>query len=700
MASAAQIAANRANSKKSTGPVTPEGRARSALNARKYGLFSKKEARAREESIAFENRRMKWMAIGDVQEDREEFLTYLNVCQSFDFERAQRAQIERIESLIENAEQDDDVEVYKLGKRLFADGTTATGLDAVAPQRSSKRQTMPNKESVDEDDPALLVHRLEGSKGGCLWLRLQWTALGEQLERPTGGYFQRHDWLRAVKLIGRTGDQAMEDSRVAEIFLASDTLNPDDEIAIDDIGSDLGLLRRERLVENVIARWGHLVPNDRDKARAILDDLVESNIKRLDELLEEHAQKADATAEARFVRLNGDETPEGRSIRAYKKRCESAFLRGLEACKKYKGKHRSEGAGRTADGAEQWCDRDGRLRASGGGRDRAMRTGAVTATNGSAVMEEGAVDLSWAYETGWEAAPEPVPAAEALPTGEALGAALAEAVPAAGDHGTATCGQAGGGVGDPRRTEKDRIEADFVENEANFGESVIVSERLDCVDVVANSDALLGLDKGGNEANSEPMPVVVRGGEIGGYERGGGGDAGGTDTGGEVGGACRTEAEAPHPGPLPVGEGAGRIYSAGIRRCASPQPGPRTASGAAEEGASCYLERSDADSETRSRSEVLNSQSEIASRELVVCDRKSEIENPRLAKRVPAASAAAAVSKREKKRWRREMERRELDRRRAGEQKGDQKIEDVLGGLECLLPNVCKVLREELARAP
>jgi hypothetical protein len=69
----------------------------------------------------------------------------------------------------------------------------------------------------------------------------------------------------------------------------------------------------------------------------ILDDLVDSNIKRLDELLEEHAQKSDATAEARFVRLNGDETPEGRSIRGYKKRCESAFLRGLDACKLTRG---------------------------------------------------------------------------------------------------------------------------------------------------------------------------------------------------------------------------------------------------------------------------------------------------------------------------------------------------------------------------
>ena len=38
MATPKQIAANRANAKKSTGPVTPEGKAKSALNAYSYGF--------------------------------------------------------------------------------------------------------------------------------------------------------------------------------------------------------------------------------------------------------------------------------------------------------------------------------------------------------------------------------------------------------------------------------------------------------------------------------------------------------------------------------------------------------------------------------------------------------------------------------------------------------------------------------------
>ena len=41
MTSAAQIAANIANSQHSTGPATFEGKARSAENARKFGFYSK-----------------------------------------------------------------------------------------------------------------------------------------------------------------------------------------------------------------------------------------------------------------------------------------------------------------------------------------------------------------------------------------------------------------------------------------------------------------------------------------------------------------------------------------------------------------------------------------------------------------------------------------------------------------------------------
>jgi len=75
MASPAQIAANRLNSRKSTGPATRQGRAKSSMNALKHGNRSRKLALLREESCAFEERLHKWMSIGDAQYDVEEYLS-------------------------------------------------------------------------------------------------------------------------------------------------------------------------------------------------------------------------------------------------------------------------------------------------------------------------------------------------------------------------------------------------------------------------------------------------------------------------------------------------------------------------------------------------------------------------------------------------------------------------------------------------
>src|SRR5271157_1770458 len=98
MASPQQIAANQANSKKSSGARTPEGRMKSSMNALKHGNRSRKVARLREESYAFEERLRKWMAVGDAQNDVDEYLMYRNVCLSFDIDRAERARLERCAS--------------------------------------------------------------------------------------------------------------------------------------------------------------------------------------------------------------------------------------------------------------------------------------------------------------------------------------------------------------------------------------------------------------------------------------------------------------------------------------------------------------------------------------------------------------------------------------------------------------------------
>jgi hypothetical protein len=123
MASPAQIAANQANCRKSTGPTSPTGRARSSMNALKHGNRSRKLALLREESCAFEERLHKWMAIGDAQNDVEEYLVYRNVCLSFELDRTERARLERCARLIETSDEEEVAQAQAVGRQLFFDPT-------------------------------------------------------------------------------------------------------------------------------------------------------------------------------------------------------------------------------------------------------------------------------------------------------------------------------------------------------------------------------------------------------------------------------------------------------------------------------------------------------------------------------------------------------------------------------------------------
>jgi hypothetical protein len=63
------------------------------MNGLKHGLRSKKLAVMREESLAFENRKLRWLAHSDPVDDMAEFLVYQNVCLSFEIERLKLIQL-------------------------------------------------------------------------------------------------------------------------------------------------------------------------------------------------------------------------------------------------------------------------------------------------------------------------------------------------------------------------------------------------------------------------------------------------------------------------------------------------------------------------------------------------------------------------------------------------------------------------------
>ncbi len=360
------------------------------MNALKHGLRSRKVELMHEESYVFENRLRKWSANGDAQTDMDEFLIHRNVCLSFDIERAENARLQRCRSLIENSDEDELTEIHQIGARLFFDPSGPTPLYGNPRTFGPKKKTSWNGEAVNPNDPAVLVRRLERSEAGCRWLKSCWEELLGQLERR---FWQSHDRLKAVRLLGREPVAAIEDRNVLIIFVASAGLNPVRKNEFDDLLSDLDEDQRDRYRKALAARWPELF-RARDKAewRQMLLDLVQQNIERLNARLEVHEANADAVAEQTFARLSFDPSPEGAAMRNYQMKSLSALFRGMENYRKHKS--RTSGGGNGADGVgrrerEQYPSADTRW-ATQGADDRSSRS--FVPHDGRAERLEPAVD--------------------------------------------------------------------------------------------------------------------------------------------------------------------------------------------------------------------------------------------------------------------------------------------------------------------
>jgi hypothetical protein len=461
MASPAQIAANQLNCRKSTGPRTPQGRAQSSMNALKHGNRSRKLALLSEESRAFEERLRKWMAIGDAQNDVEEYLIYRNVYLSFELDRTERARVERCRSLIENSDDEEVTEAEAVGKQLFFDPAGPTPLYGNPTFFSRKQKTSWNGQAVDPNDPAVLVKNLERNAAGCCWLREQWQALRAQLE--SAGFWQSHDRLKATRLLGRQPVEANEDLRVATIFVASHALRPAGGTEFDDLLSDMEDSQRDRYAKAVRERWPDLFrTRENEEWRQILLALADQNIERLNAKLEVHEQNAHTQAERTFARLSFDPSPEGEALRNHLIKCTNGLFRGMANYRQYKARTNGRSGG-----------------ASGVGRDPAQQD--RSAGPGGAAHE-------------WDASE--------LATDDSLGS---------GDRQ------------DDRLEQADVIDPDGVEqhedllsgmgaigenapSEANSDETMSIVEAQESIQVTANSGALSGLDNGAAQPGDGTTP--------------------------------------------------------------------------------------------------------------------------------------------------------------------------------------------------
>ena len=334
MTSELKAAQNKINATRSTGPRTSRGKMRSSMNARKHGRRSEREKVLRGDSYNSEVRRMKWMLGCDPKSDMEEFVVAENVNFSFELERARGAHLDGITTRIKNADWIEYEEVHELGRRLFFDRCSPAQIHGKEPDLCGQIRTSSNGKAVDPDDPAVLVRKLESTATGVCWMIDQWDELLQTL-KVGSGLWLAVDRFKAVRLLGRQPIEAGDNRQVAQIYLASYALNvvvDQKATAWDDLKTDMSTPTHTLFVNEVRRRWKYLLDVGKtDEAKQLLIDLVEGQIKELEELLEGHdAADPSEHAASTVARMGFDPTPEGKDRRNHYFKCYNAMLRGVQ----------------------------------------------------------------------------------------------------------------------------------------------------------------------------------------------------------------------------------------------------------------------------------------------------------------------------------------------------------------------------------
>jgi hypothetical protein len=340
MATEAQIAANRRNSEKSSGPRTEQGRNKSRFNALKHGYRAEKVILPDEDPAELQQRLDDWTADLQPRNSVEKYLVDRGVRLSWQLDRVTRAQDARTTTqIIEGGVDEINLqaeEILEIGNRLFWDNRGPINFYPHRPIRdlnSSYGDSVPRTSFCDSpddpDQPALLVRRLQSSAVGCQWMLDRWEELSGLIECQLP--WVASDKLKAIRLLGMQPIDAVDDLDVARIFLACFVLRGSTGEPFLEIIYEL-YTREEVMFRNQLAarQLTMFMPKDAAEARGVLADIVARAKAQLTERLGVLLERDNKIKALSAARLAFDESAPGEVLRRYEMTSGRALNRTLE----------------------------------------------------------------------------------------------------------------------------------------------------------------------------------------------------------------------------------------------------------------------------------------------------------------------------------------------------------------------------------
>jgi hypothetical protein len=335
MASERQIAANRRNALKSTGPRTDAGKARSRLNAVTHGLNAHIETLPDDEKAEFEQRVVSWNASFQPGTPYEEQLVRRAVSLSWRIERAERAQAALLAESLDQATLDE----IRQKREEFEDAAHRL-LPDLAPEGSPPPPPGPRCKVGeffyhidDPNDPLVLVTRLERNIHGCNWMRER---LAELRTIPDAGKaWNDAELTRALRLIGHRPLDAVEDHEVLRFIVANFIMDQSRPDPFSALWNGLNAIEIEAYRQRLIGRrLRQSRPPTAEAAREFLLGIIDETSDRLEALESELIDRDAALAETRPFTHLFDDSAEGQWVRSKQRQYNHALARIVERFRK------------------------------------------------------------------------------------------------------------------------------------------------------------------------------------------------------------------------------------------------------------------------------------------------------------------------------------------------------------------------------
>ncbi len=215
MASTAQIAANRRNAAKSTGPKSDQGKARARLNALRHGANARIAIPVlpQEDPKELAERILQWTFELVPRNDVERTLVGHAARIDWQIDRAERAETAYLAARVHRQRDRDEAtrlkQAHILGREL---------LDTLDPRERF------GKAEYYEDMPAVFLARLEQLPEGCRWLLARWSEFRNLIDVRAA--WSETDHYRFLRLMGKSFLEGMIDPAANRVFQAVDAIDP------------------------------------------------------------------------------------------------------------------------------------------------------------------------------------------------------------------------------------------------------------------------------------------------------------------------------------------------------------------------------------------------------------------------------------------------------------------------------------------